>query len=88
MYCGECGAKLKKNAEFCGECGAKVHQKEEEEKKPKKVVKKTERKPMSKKKKAINSAQWGQNSSAQCVAKWLLTLTSRKWGKSTSWVLK
>lgn len=53
MYCGECGAKLKKNAEFCGECGAKVHQKEEEEKKPKKVVKKTERKPMSKKKKAI-----------------------------------
>ena len=53
MYCGECGAKLKKNAEFCGECGAKVHQKEEEEKKTKKVVKKTERKPMSKKKKAI-----------------------------------
>ena len=53
MYCGECGAKLKKNAEFCGECGAKVHQKEEEEKKTKNVVKKTERKPMSKKKKAI-----------------------------------
>ena len=51
MYCGECGAKLKKNAEYCGECGAKVYHKEEEAKK----VQKIERKPMSKKTKIIIS---------------------------------
>ena len=52
MYCGECGAKLKKEDLFCGECGAKVAQVEE----VKKVVKKetsitnsTPSKPMDKK---------------------------------------
>ncbi len=53
MYCGECGAKLKKGATFCGECGAKVSKKAQVEKEEpkKKVVKK--RQPMSKKNKII-----------------------------------
>ena len=51
MYCGECGAKNKKDAEFCGECGAKLeHEKEE---KNKKEEKKEEKKPMTKKNKII-----------------------------------
>ena len=51
MYCGECGAKNKKDAEFCGECGAKLeHEKEEKNiKEEKKEVKK----PMTKKNKII-----------------------------------
>ncbi len=53
MYCGECGAKLKKGATFCGECGAKVKEQKEEkpEEEKKKVVKK--RKPMAKKTKIL-----------------------------------
>ena len=51
MYCGECGAKNKKDAEFCGECGAKLeHEKEE---KNKKEEKKEDKKPMTKKNKII-----------------------------------
>lgn len=51
MYCGECGAKNKKDAEFCGECGAKLeHEKEE---KNKKEEKKEVKKPMTKKNKII-----------------------------------
>ena len=45
MFCGECGAKLKKNANFCGECGAKVP--EEKQEKTEKRIQKTEKKPMS-----------------------------------------
>lgn len=52
MYCGECGAKLKKNAHFCEECGAKV--KSEEKTKTSKKVETSKSKPkMSKKKKII-----------------------------------
>lgn len=55
MFCGECGAKLKKGAAFCEECGAKVPQ--ENEKKGEKVEpvekEKTPKKPMSKKNKII-----------------------------------
>lgn len=51
MYCGECGAKNKKDAEFCGECGAKLeHEKEE---KNKTEEKKEVKKPMTKKNKII-----------------------------------
>lgn len=51
MYCGECGAKNKKDAEFCSECGAKLeHEKEE---KNKKEEKKEVKKPMTKKNKII-----------------------------------
>ncbi len=39
MYCGECGAKLKNNANFCGECGSKVP------KEKKQVTKKTKKQP-------------------------------------------
>lgn len=54
MFCGECGAKLKKNARFCGECGAKVSEaSEKQEEKPTKVVHKTEKKPMSTSKKVL-----------------------------------
>lgn len=56
MFCGECGAKLKKGDLFCGECGAKTEQTEE----VKKVVKSTSdnsssspKKPMDKKTKII-----------------------------------
>lgn len=56
MFCGECGAKLKKGDLFCGECGAKTGQTEE----VKKVVKKestntspSPKKPMDKKTKII-----------------------------------
>ena len=56
MYCSECGAKLKKNAEFCGECGTKV-EKESEEREEKQTPKKTKtvnsKKPISKKKKIL-----------------------------------
>ena len=57
MYCGECGAKLEKDATFCSECGAKVEQ--TKEKKPpketpaKQVTQVTPRKPMSKAKKTM-----------------------------------
>lgn len=49
MYCGECGAKLKNNANFCGECGSKVP------KEKKQVTKKTakEYKPLTKQTKII-----------------------------------
>ena len=36
MFCGECGAKLKKNARFCGECGAKVSEASEKQDRRKK----------------------------------------------------
>ena len=52
MYCGECGAKLKKNAQFCEECGAKV-KKEEKSKTSKKVETSKPKTKMSKKKKII-----------------------------------
>lgn len=49
MYCGECGAKLKNNANFCGECGSKVP------KEKKQFTKKTakEYKPLTKQTKII-----------------------------------
>ena len=54
MFCGECGAKLKKNARFCGECGAKVPEEaEQKEEKTEKVIRKTEKKPMSTGKKVL-----------------------------------
>ena len=56
MYCGECGAKLEKDATFCSECGAKVER--PKEKTPPKETKAkqtapvvTPKKPMSKAKK-------------------------------------
>ncbi len=54
MFCGECGAKLKKGAQFCEECGAPVPEadskKEEDEKQETApVTPKEPRKPMSKK---------------------------------------
>lgn len=52
MYCGECGAKLKKNAHFCEECGAKVKS-EEKVKTSKKVESSKPKQKMSKKKKII-----------------------------------
>jgi len=56
MYCGECGAKLEKDATFCSECGAKVEPlaKKETSKKEVAVKQSTPRspkKPMSKAKK-------------------------------------
>lgn len=56
MFCGECGAKLKKGAAFCEECGAKVPQEEKGESTSKVVetVKEEKpRKPMKKKNKVI-----------------------------------
>ena len=49
MYCGECGAKLKNNANFCGECGSKVP------KEKKQVTKGTKKqhKPLTKQTKII-----------------------------------
>lgn len=49
MFCGECGAKIKKNAAFCEECGAKVPKESSEEKET--IVEEKPYKPMSKKKK-------------------------------------
>lgn len=60
MYCGECGAKLDKDATFCGECGAPVKKEKKTAHKPseeKEVPAKTDRpprKPMSKKTKIIS----------------------------------
>lgn len=55
MYCGECGAKLEKDATFCSECGAKVERPKEKtppkETKAKQTAPVTPRKPMSKTKK-------------------------------------
>lgn len=55
MYCGECGAKLEKDATFCSECGAKVERSKEKtppkETKAKQTAPVTPRKPMSKAKK-------------------------------------
>lgn len=51
MFCGECGAKLKKNAKFCGECGAKVP--EEQREKTEKIIQKPKKKPMSASKKLL-----------------------------------
>ncbi len=49
MFCGECGAKIKKNADFCSECGAKVTKKKDDEEE---IVEEAKpRKPMSKGKK-------------------------------------
>ncbi len=59
MYCGECGAKLEKNAVFCGECGAPVKKEKPTNHKPKENGEKEDhsnrqpRKPMSKKTKII-----------------------------------
>ena len=50
MFCGECGAKIKKNAAFCGECGAKIPKENPEEEKEQ-VISEKPYKPMSKKKK-------------------------------------
>lgn len=54
MFCGECGAKNKKQDRFCAECGAPLVQEEEQEKVTTNanVVKKP-RQPMSKKNKII-----------------------------------
>ncbi len=54
MYCGECGAKLEKDATFCSECGTKV-EKPKEKTPPKEtpVRQVTPRQPMSKTKKII-----------------------------------
>lgn len=52
MYCGECGAKLEKDATFCSECGTKVEQPKQKtppKEPPARQV--TPKKPMSKAKK-------------------------------------
>ena len=60
MYCGECGAKLEKDATFCGECGAPVKKEKEtahkssEKKEESTHVDRPPRKPMSKKTKIIS----------------------------------
>ena len=59
MYCGECGAKLDKDATFCGECGAPVKKEKktahklEEEQETENAQARPPRKPMSKKTKII-----------------------------------
>ena len=59
MYCGECGAKLDKDATFCGECGAPVKKEKKTAHKPEEVQETEDtqtrppRKPMSKKAKII-----------------------------------
>ena len=56
MFCGECGAKLKKGDMFCGECGAKVKHQEEVTKTVKKGTSSSttnSKKPMDKKTKII-----------------------------------
>ena len=59
MFCGECGAKLKKGDMFCGECGAKVEHQEEVKKTVKKETTSSipnPKKPMDKKTKIIIGA--------------------------------
>lgn len=48
MYCSECGAKNKKNAQFCEECGAKLEPIEEEKQKKKSTPKKKSTKKLTK----------------------------------------
>ena len=52
MFCGECGAKNKKNDAFCSECGAPLEHEDEKQVVTTNVVKKSKQ-PMSKKNKII-----------------------------------
>lgn len=55
MYCGECGAKVKKTDLFCGECGAQIKNTDEKNdtNKTENIKIKTDKKPMSKKQRTI-----------------------------------